>query len=137
MGQQMSSLLGSSGSIVEGGRPSPEFVGPMPGARQGASGVAGGLSKGLDKIKGFASFLGDSQDERENNAKKFAALVKDIGNMGKDMADSTLMQRLMKESMSGPAYMSEGQAPSGGIAAIPPTFDPATAGRIMSQLGFK
>jgi hypothetical protein len=109
----------------------------MPGVRQGASGVAGGLSKGLDKIKGFASFLGDSQDERENNAKKFAALVKDIGNMGKDMADSTLMQRLMKESMSGPAYMSEGQAPSGGIAAIPPTFDPATAGRIMSQLGFK
>jgi hypothetical protein len=112
-------------------------MGPMPSERQGATGIVGGLSKGLDKIKGMASFLGDTQEERENNAKKFAALVKDIGNVGKDVADSTLMQRMMKEQMGGPAYISEGASPSGGVSAIPRTFDPATAGQIMSRLGFK
>jgi hypothetical protein len=134
---QMSGLLGSSGSMMEGARPSPDFMGPMPAERQGASGLMGGLAKGLDKIQGFSSFLGDTQEERENNAKKFAALVKDIGNVGTDVMESTLMQRMMKEGSGGPSYISEGQSPSGGVSAIPRTFDPATAGQIMSRLGFK
>jgi len=95
------------------------------------------MKAGFDKMQGFASFLGDDPKEREINAKKFAALVKDVGNIGKDVSDSTLMQRMMKEGMSGPQYISEGQGPSGGVSAIPRTFDPATAGQIMSRLGFK
>jgi len=128
------------GTVTEMARPSPDFMGPMPGEVTGASGALGamgGAVRGIKKMTDFASFLGDTPEERADNAKKFAALVKDVGNTVKDVGDSTIMQRMMKESMGGPSYISEGQSPSGGISAIPRTFDPATAGQIMSRLGFK
>lgn len=133
---QMSSMLGSTGTMGEMPRPSPDFMGPMPAGRQGSSGVLGGLAAGFDKMQNFASFLGDTPEERADNAKKFAAMVKDVGNLGKDISDSTLMQRMMKEQMAGPSYISEGQNPSGGVSAIPRTFDPSSVG-VMSRLGFK
>lgn len=133
----MGQMLGSTGTMTEMARPSPDFMGPMPGEMKGQSGLLGGLQGGFDKMQDFASFLGDTPEERENNAKKFAALVKDIGNMGQSVSDSTLMQRMMKHAGGGPTAIMEGQGPSGGISAIPRTFDPATAGQIMSKLGFK
>jgi hypothetical protein len=129
---QMIGTMGSPG--VEGARPSPNFMGPMPAEGAVApSGILGGVKKLTD----FASFLGDSPEERADNAKKFAALVKDVGNTVSDVSDSTLMQRMMKEQMGGPSYIGEGGSPSGGVSAIPRTFDPQTAGQIMSKLGFK
>jgi hypothetical protein len=85
----------------------------------------------------FAGFLGDDPDEREKNAKAFAALAKDIGGIGRTMSESSIMQRMMKEQMGGSATMIPGGSPAGGIAAIPRTFDPGQASNIMSQLGFK
>jgi|SRR5215467_4148474 len=133
----MGQMIGSTGAIAETARPSPDFMGPMPGARQGSSGALGALAAGYDKMQNFASFLGDTPEERANNAKKFAAMVKDIGNLGTSISDSTLMQRMMKEQMKGPMAITEGQNPSGGVGAIPRTFDPGSAAGIMSRLGFK
>jgi hypothetical protein len=96
-----------------------------------------GALGGLKKMTDFASFLGDTPEERADNAKKFAALVKDVGNTVKDVGDSTLMQRMMKEQMGGAQFIGEGQSPSGGISPIPRTFDPSAAAQIMSRLGFK
>lgn len=134
---QMSAALGSTGTMAEMPRPSPDFMGPMPAGRQGASGALGMMAKGFDKMQNFASFLGDTPEERADNAKKFAAMVKDVGNLGKDISDSTLMQRMMKEQMGGPSYIGEPSSPSGGVSAIPRTFDPSQAASIMSRLGFK
>lgn len=130
----MGQMLGSMGTPgVEGPRPSPDFMGPMPPVgKTDPSGMLGGLSKMTD----FASLLGDTPEERADNAKKYAALVKDVGNSVNDISQSTLMQRMMKHK-TGPQYVQEGQSPSGGVAAIPRTFDPQTAGQIMSHLGFK
>lgn len=131
----MGQMLGTMGATgIEGARPSPDFMGPMPA--EGAV-EPSGLLGGLKKMTNFASFLGDTPEERADNAKKFAALVKDVGNTVKDVGDSTLMQRMMKEQMGGPSYVSEGQSPSGGVSAIPRTFDPSQAASIMSRLGFK
>lgn len=85
----------------------------------------------------FAGMLGDTPEERAKNATKFAALVKDVGSIGRTLQDSTLMQRMMKEQMSGGGTIIPGASPSGGVASIPRSFDPGQAANIMSQLGFK
>jgi len=143
MSSQMSSLLGSTGTVgptpgQAAEQAQPGFVGPpVPSnLRQGASGALGGLSGALDKVKSFTDFLGDTPEEREKNAQRFAALVKDVGNMGKNISESTLMQRMMKESMKRPMAALGGGEPAGGVSPIPKTFDPATAGAIMSRFGF-
>ena len=131
----MGQMLGSMGTPgVEGPRPSPDFMGPMPPeGKVDPSGLLGGLSKMTD----FASLLGDTRrGARRQSRRSMPALVKDVGNTVQDVGQSTLMQRMMKHK-SGPMYVQEGQSPSGGVAAIPRTFDPQTAGQIMSHLGFK
>lgn len=115
-------------------------VGPSSGGTPLGEGPAGGGPPGvagLSKMQKFAEFLGSTPEEREKNAKAFAAMVKDIGNIGRTMSESSLMQRMMSEQMGGAAYIGEGTSPSGGIAAIPRTFDPSQAQGIMAQLGFK
>jgi hypothetical protein len=95
------------------------------------------MLKGAGTLNSFASILGKTPEEREANAKAFAALTKDVGNAVKDMSESTLMQRMMEHSMSGPSYLDTGTSPSGGVAAIPKTFDPAMAAQIMNRFGFR
>lgn len=136
MSQQMSGLAGQSPVTTEGPRPDPGMMGPMPGETTPGSGLMGVLS-GFKKLTDFAGFLGDTPEEREKNAKQFAALVKDVGGAVNDMGDSTLMQRMMKASMSGPQYLNDGSSPSGGVAAIPRTFDPSLASHIVNQMGYK
>jgi len=97
-----------------------------------------GLLGGFKKMADFSSFLGDDPEEREQNAKAFAALVKDVGASVNDMTESTLMQRMMKEAMGGGGgHLSSGTGPSGGVAAIPKTFDPSLASHIVNQMGYK
>jgi len=109
----------------------------LEGGREGQSGMLGMLASGYDKMQGFSQFLGDTPEERVTNAKAFAAMVKDVGSLGKTMSDSTLMQRMLKDSTRGITSIGGGEGPSGGIAAIPKTFDPTMAQGIMSRLGFK
>jgi len=96
-----------------------------------------GILGGFKKLNDMASFMGDTPEEREKNSKAFAALVKDVGSSVTDISESTLMQRMMKESMGGPAYLDSGASPSGGVAAIPKTFDPSLASHIVNQMGYK
>jgi hypothetical protein len=56
-----------------------------------------------------------------------------VGNIGKTVADSTLMQRMMKEQMGGPSVITGGSA-SGGVGAIPQSN---VGGPVMSSLGFR
>lgn len=134
--------MGQMASTVETPRTDPGMMGPMPGTTDPAaggnpgSGLLGMLG-GIRKMTDFASLLGDTQEERVQNAQKFAALVKDVGNVVQDAGESTLMQRMMQASMSGPMYLDSGANPSGGVAAIPRTFDPAMASQIMSRTSFK
>jgi hypothetical protein len=115
--------------------------GPSSGGTPAGPGPAGGTPGTFVNNVGFlqrvGKFFGDTQEEREKNAKAFAALTKDLGGIGRTMSESSLMQRMMKEQMAGEATMIPGGSPAGGIAAIPRTFDPGTAQGIMSQLGFK
>jgi hypothetical protein len=91
----------------------------------------------LMKMQDFSSFLGDTTEEREKNAAKFAAMVKDVGNVGRSMADSTLMQRMMTHSMGGTGTIVDSGGGGQSISPVPRTFDPAAAGNIVNQLGFK
>jgi len=107
------------------------------GGREGESGMMGALSRGMDKAKMVSSFMGDNEQERIANLKAFTALTKDIGGVTTALSQSTLMDRIMKEGTKPMTTMGGEGGPSGGIAAIPKTFDPAMAQGIMSRLGFK
>jgi hypothetical protein len=76
------------------------------------------MKNNLGIMQKFTNLLGKTPEEREKNAKIFAALVKDLGNVGKSLTDSTLMQRMMSEQMGGIQPMGEG-GPGGMPAAIP------------------
>ena len=140
MSQQMASMVGSTGTVpsTQAADAAAGTAGPvMPGGakRTGQSGMMGMLA-GLKDMSSFAIKLGDTPEEREKNAKAFAAAVKDIGSLTANLSESTLMQSMMK-NMGGPAYLDTGASPSGGVAAIPKTFDPSLASHIVNQMGYK
>jgi len=133
--------------MVEGPRttltpPSSNFVGPMPETTGPMPPVDAGtgqpvpldsLKENMGLMQKFSNLLGDTPEERAQNAKVFSALVKDVGNIGKTVADSTLMQRMMKSQMGGPSVVTSGSA-SGGVGGI----QPSNAGApIMNSLGFR
>jgi len=134
VGGALKGAIGSTGSLVEGAHPE-GFTGPMPATGTPPSGIIGGLSSVLGKIKNFTDFLGDTPEEKERNAQKFAALAKDINNTMKDVNESTLMQRLMKEASRRDITVGP-QGISGGFA-MPKTLDSGIAQAVMSQLGFR
>lgn len=137
MSQASMGLMGGSSNLVEGPRtqltpPSPDFVGPMPettgpmppvdaNTGQPVNRPTEALKENLSTMQKFTNLLGKDPKEREKNAKIFAALVKDLGNVGAGLAQSTLMQRMMEEQMNSPVYLPGGQA-SGGVGALPTTF---------------
>src|SRR5262245_22756011 len=131
----MGLTAGAGANLMEGPRttltpPSPDFVGPMPETvgpmppvdkTTGAPAKLEPLKENLSTMQKFTNLLGKDPKEREKNAKIFAALVKDLGNVGAGLAQSTLMQRMMEEQMNSPTYIPGGQA-SGGVGALPTTF---------------
>lgn len=140
MSTQISGMLGSAGTTqtaldTQYGAQAPTIPGSA--ARTGQSGILGAGAGALDTMRSFAMKLGKTPEEREKNAKAFAALVKDVGSMASTMSESSLMQRMMEHSMSGPTFLDTGTAPSGGVASIPKTFDPSVASHIVNQMGYK
>lgn len=127
--------MGQMSSTTEMPRTDPNMVGPMPGDTTPGTGFLGML-EGLKNLNGFAMKLGDTPEEREKNAKAFASAVKDVGSLTANLSESTLMQQMMK-NMGGPSYLDTGTSPSGGVAAIPKTFDPSMASHIVNQMGYK
>jgi hypothetical protein len=119
------------------GTPTAESSGGTPAGPGPAGGITPTFAKNLSLTQRFAEMLGKTPEERERNAKAFAALTKDISGITRTMSESSLMQRMMQEQMGGAGELIPGASPSGGIAAIPRTFDPGQASNIMSQLGFK
>jgi hypothetical protein len=95
------------------------------------------IHENLSIMQRFANLLGKDPKERAENAKVFAAMVKDVGSLGANMQQSTLMKRMMTEQMRAPlAIMGGGQA-SGGVGAIPRSFDPGEAAASMNRVGYK
>lgn len=144
MGQEMGALLGSAGTpgtspagIEEQNQPG--FVGPPAQQKVDPSGMMGALSAGFAKIQDFTQFLGDDPKERELNAKKFAAIVKDVGNVASNVKDSTLMRRMMelqmRQAARTPLAMTGG---TGGqaLSPIPRSFDPGSAASAGNWKGF-
>ena len=124
MGQEMGALLGSAGTpgtspagIEEQNQPG--FVGPPAQQKVDPSGMMGALS--------------------ELNAKKFAAIVKDVGNVASNVKDSTLMRRMMelqmRQAARTPLAMTGG---TGGqaLSPIPRSFDPGSAASAGNWKGF-
>lgn len=95
------------------------------------------LQKNLSIMQRMANLLGDTPEERTKNAKQFAAMVKDVGSMGASMQQGTLMKRMMKEQMRMPMAVMGGGGPTGGVAAIPRSFDPGEAAASMNRAGYK
>ena len=122
MGQQM----------MEGPMPA-TGVGPGAPVPDPNASTMGNLMAGFKKFQDFSQILGDTPEERSDNAKRFAALVKDIGNVGKDLQESTLMERMMKAGTKPFATIPGGSASGGVTGMSEPRLSPA----IMSQLGFK
>jgi hypothetical protein len=144
MGQEMGALLGGAGTpgtsaagIAEQSQPG--FVGPPAQLKQDPSGIMGALSAGFAKIQDFSQFLGDDPKERELNAKKFAALIKDVGSAATNIKDSTLMRRMiemqMRQAARTPLAMTGG---TGGqaLSPIPRSFDPGSAASAGAWRGF-
>lgn len=131
----MSSIANASTGVPVGAASAPGT--PGAGVPVGGGGGLSGVLGAFSKLNGIASMFGKDPKEREANAKTFASLVKDVGNTVTDLSESTLMQRMMEASMGGPSYLSEGGNASGGVGAIPKTFDPSLASHIMNQMGYK
>jgi len=93
-------------------------------------------------INQFAMGLGDSPDERTKNIQAISSMVASLGKTGKDITNSTLLQRMMKHRLRPIAPLpggGEGYGQAGGAvaAAMPNTFTPDVAQAIMSRMGYK
>jgi hypothetical protein len=92
------------------------------------------MSGNLQSAWSFANLLGSNPDERTKNARAFASMVQQLGKMGKDVSESTLLQRMMKGRIRPIAELTSGQQ-SGGTGPMPEYSGPATA-PIMSNTTF-
>lgn len=89
---------------------------------------------------GIASFLadllGDTHDERVENAQMLASGIEDIGKAMDKYGKTTLLRRMMAAQMK-PTLVIEGHTPGGSGVGAFPHIDPTAAGAIMSRLGFR
>jgi hypothetical protein len=150
MSQGSASLMGMMGNTTgTSGSVSDQVMGPIAGSsdqsmstqatpvnvpRTGAEpDPTKNLKDNLGLMQKFTNLLGKTPEEREKNSKIFAALVKDLGNVGKSITDSTLMQRMMSEQSGGMAMLDQGG--QGGMPAAIPRTDYGPG--IMPSGGFK
>jgi len=112
--------LGASGSPL-----GPTAAAPPGSVTTDPSG--GGLMANLAKLKDTMSLFGSTPEEREKNAKAFAAMVKDVGSLGQNLQSSTLLQRLFRHGLKAPIADIGGGQPTAGVSPIPRSFDPSIA----------
>src|SRR4029077_8203569 len=125
--------IGQASGPSSGGTP----LGPGPAGGVDAQSATQNMQDNTGLLSKVSNLFGKDQKEREKNAKAFAALVKDVGDATKTLGSSTLMQRMMTEQMRAPMAIVGGGGASGGVAAIPRSFDPGAAAASMSRAGFK
>jgi hypothetical protein len=115
-------------------------AGPTPGAVNDMKpGDINSVLGSMSLMRRMALLFGKDTEEQVKNINAFSSTVKDVGNTVSKMGETTLMQRMMEAaSKGGIQFLGEGKGPaSGGIAAIPKTFDPSLASHIMNHQGYK
>jgi|SRR5215831_2186677 len=105
---------------------------PQPGspAHPGSSTHSGGV------IHYLANLLGDTHEERVENAKALASSLEKIGDTVQDLSGKTLLMRMYRAQMK-PMAVIEG--PKMGIEnarMLPSSLDPQLAEAIMSRMGY-
>jgi hypothetical protein len=138
----MSAASGAGGAVASAaGMPSDTLFGmPIGGGGGGTPGMdptaMNNLSSNMQNMQGMASFLGDTPEERTKNARAFADMVQQLGKMGSTVAQSTIMQRMMKHQIRPIAELNTGQQ-SGGVSSIPSGMSADDTSPIMSRMGYK
>jgi len=131
----MSMPAGYTGATSAGSAAPATPQGIIPPSQGTAVNPGENLKQNLGFMQKFANLLGKDPDERAKNAKVFAAMVKDLGNVGKAMSDSTLMQRMMSEQMNAP-QMLEGGGAAPNVGAIAPSAGGGINTPVMATGGF-
>jgi hypothetical protein len=89
---------------------------------------------GAKTLWSMANMFGDTPEERTKNVRAFSSMVAQLGKMGNDVRDSTLLQRMMKGRIRDIAQLSTGQS-SGGTGQMP-EYGGSAAAPIMSNATF-
>lgn len=69
-------------------------------AQNHPGGILGALQAGFHKIQDMSQFLGATPKERQQNAMKLAASMKDISSLSQNLKDSTLIRRMLELQMN-------------------------------------
>jgi hypothetical protein len=137
----LSPATGTGGAVASAaGMPSDTLFGmPIGGGGGGTVGMdpsaMQNMAANMQDLNQMAMWMGDTPDERTKNAQAFASLVGQLGKMGKDVAGSTIMQRIMKGRIRPIDTMAPPGA--GGVAQLPSTLPPDIAQAVMSRMGYR